>query len=46
MAAHCRARLAEFKCPKKTHVVQTIPGTATGKIQRLNVAKALTGAAA
>jgi len=46
IAAHCRARLAEFKCPKKIHIVQTIPRTATGKIQRLNVAAALTGAKA
>jgi acyl-CoA synthetase (AMP-forming)/AMP-acid ligase II len=46
LAAHCRARLAEFKCPKKIHIVQTIPRTATGKIQRLNVAAALSGAKA
>ena len=46
IAAHCRARLAEFKCPKKIHIVQTIPRTATGKIQRLNVAAALSGAKA
>ena len=41
---HCRERLAEFKCPKKVHIVQQIPRTATGKIQRLNVAASFTGA--
>ncbi len=36
----CRSRLAEFKTPKKIHIVTAIPRTATGKIQRLNVAAA------
>jgi acyl-CoA synthetase (AMP-forming)/AMP-acid ligase II len=40
----CRGRLADFKCPKKIHIVASIPRTATGKIQRLNVAAALGGA--
>ena len=40
----CRGRLADFKCPKKIHIVDSIPRTATGKIQRLNVAAALGGA--
>ena len=40
----CRSRLADFKCPKKIHIVASIPRTATGKIQRLNVAAALGGA--
>jgi acyl-CoA synthetase (AMP-forming)/AMP-acid ligase II len=39
--AHCRERLADFKCPKKLYIVETIPRTATGKIQRGAVAKAL-----
>ena len=43
IATHCRERLAEFKCPKKIHIVQAIPRTATGKIQRLNVAAAFAG---
>jgi acyl-CoA synthetase (AMP-forming)/AMP-acid ligase II len=43
---HCRGRLADFKCPKKLHVLDAIPRTATGKIQRRNVAATLTGAAA
>jgi acyl-CoA synthetase (AMP-forming)/AMP-acid ligase II len=45
IAAHCRTRLADFKVPKKIYIVQTIPRTATGKIQRLNVAKQLAGGA-
>jgi acyl-CoA synthetase (AMP-forming)/AMP-acid ligase II len=41
---HCRARLAEFKCPKTIYIMETIPRTATGKIQRRNVAAAVTNA--
>lgn len=41
LIAFCRGRLADFKCPKKIHLVTAIPRTATGKIQRLNVAAAL-----
>ncbi len=37
----CRGALADFKCPKRIHMVASIPRTATGKIQRLNVAAAL-----
>jgi len=39
--AWCRERLAEFKCPKKLYVVQSIPQTATGKIRRSAVAAAI-----
>lgn len=39
----CRERLADFKCPKKIHIVPSIPRTSTGKIQRLNVAAAFSG---
>ncbi len=42
--AFCKERLADFKCPKKLYIVDTIPRTATGKIQRGAVAKALAGA--
>jgi acyl-CoA synthetase (AMP-forming)/AMP-acid ligase II len=35
---YCRDRLADFKCPKKIHIVDSIPRTATGKIQRRIVA--------
>jgi acyl-CoA synthetase (AMP-forming)/AMP-acid ligase II len=44
LIAFCRECLADFKCPKKIYVVDSIPRTATGKVQRLNVAAALTGA--
>jgi acyl-CoA synthetase (AMP-forming)/AMP-acid ligase II len=44
LAAFCRDRLADFKCPKTIHIVAGLPRTASGKIQRLNVAKAFTGA--
>jgi acyl-CoA synthetase (AMP-forming)/AMP-acid ligase II len=40
----CKERLADFKCPKKLYIVETIPRTATGKIARGAVAKALAGA--
>ena len=36
----CKERLADFKCPRKIHIVETIPRTATGKIQRRAVAAA------
>jgi acyl-CoA synthetase (AMP-forming)/AMP-acid ligase II len=39
--AYCRERLADFKCPKKLYVVDTIPRTATGKIQRNSMAATL-----
>ena len=32
--AHCRARMAAFKRPRQVHVVDELPKTATGKIQR------------
>ena len=38
---HCRDHLAEFKCPKKIYIVESIPTTATGKIRRRAVAAAL-----
>jgi acyl-CoA synthetase (AMP-forming)/AMP-acid ligase II len=42
--AFCKERLADFKCPKKIYITKAIPRTATGKIQRGAVAKALTEA--
>jgi acyl-CoA synthetase (AMP-forming)/AMP-acid ligase II len=39
---YCREHLAEFECPKKLYIVESIPKTATGKIQRGNVAGTLT----
>jgi acyl-coenzyme A synthetase/AMP-(fatty) acid ligase len=35
--------MAEFKCPKKIHIVESIPTTATGKIRRRVVAALLEG---
>jgi acyl-CoA synthetase (AMP-forming)/AMP-acid ligase II len=34
----CRERLADFKVPDRVHIVDTLPRTATGKIQRRHVA--------
>ena len=41
--AFCKERLADFKRPKKIYITNAIPRTATGKIQRGAVAKALAG---
>jgi acyl-CoA synthetase (AMP-forming)/AMP-acid ligase II len=41
--AFCKERLAEFKRPKKLHIVEKIPRTATGKIKRSAVAAAVAG---
>jgi acyl-CoA synthetase (AMP-forming)/AMP-acid ligase II len=38
---HCRDCLAEYKCPSKIYLVESIPTTATGKIRRRAVAAAL-----
>ncbi|MCA1586306.1 MAG: acyl--CoA ligase [Acidobacteria bacterium] len=43
LLAFCRERMAGFKCPKTIHLTQTIPRTATGKIQRRVVAAAYAG---
>ena len=40
LLAFCRERLADFKRPKQIHITDTIPRTATGKIQRRVVAEA------
>jgi acyl-CoA synthetase (AMP-forming)/AMP-acid ligase II len=40
---HCRSVLADFKCPSVIHIVEAIPRTATGKIQRRKVAAAIAG---
>jgi len=42
LIAFCKERLAEFKRPKQIHITDTIPRTATGKIQRGAVAQAFT----
>ena len=43
LIGHCRARLAAFKVPVKVHVLTEIPRTATGKIQRRQVAALVAG---
>jgi acyl-CoA synthetase (AMP-forming)/AMP-acid ligase II len=40
LVAYCRERLADFKRPKRIHIMDAIPRTATGKIQRRLVAAA------
>ena len=44
LVAHCRASLASFKVPRRIHIVDAIPRTATGKVQRRIVAEVITGA--
>jgi acyl-CoA synthetase (AMP-forming)/AMP-acid ligase II len=39
---HCRERLAAFKVPEVIHVLDVIPRTATGKVQRKRVGVELT----
>jgi acyl-coenzyme A synthetase/AMP-(fatty) acid ligase len=39
----CRQHLADFKVPRQLHFVTEIPRTATGKIQRRNVAATFSG---
>jgi acyl-CoA synthetase (AMP-forming)/AMP-acid ligase II len=41
LITHCRSSLADFKCPTTIYIVEKIPRTATGKIQRRNVAAAI-----
>ncbi len=36
---HCKEKLAAFKCPRSIKIVDSIPRTATGKIQRRIVAE-------
>jgi acyl-CoA synthetase (AMP-forming)/AMP-acid ligase II len=40
LLSYCRERLADYKRPKQIYIVDTIPRTATGKIQRRLVAAA------
>lgn len=39
LLAYCRDRLADYKRPKQIYITEAIPRTATGKIQRLLVAR-------
>lgn len=38
LISHCRARLADFKCPKTIEIRNQIPTTATGKASRRKIA--------
>src|SRR6267154_952792 len=38
---HCRAFMAEYKCPRKIYLVESIPTTGSGKIRRRALASAL-----
>jgi acyl-CoA synthetase (AMP-forming)/AMP-acid ligase II len=38
---HCAAALAEFKVPRVIHVLEELPRGATGKLQRINMARML-----
>ncbi len=37
LIAHCRASLAGYKCPKKIEFVESLPRTATGKLQKFKL---------
>jgi fatty-acyl-CoA synthase len=37
LIAHCRASLAGYKCPKRIEFVETLPRTATGKLQKFKL---------
>jgi len=39
LLAHCRARLPGYKCPRRLRLVDALPQTASGKIQRRLVAE-------
>lgn len=41
LKAHCAASLAEFKVPRVFHLLDTLPRGATGKLQRINMARLL-----
>jgi acyl-CoA synthetase (AMP-forming)/AMP-acid ligase II len=37
LIAHCRERLAHFKCPTSVELRDTLPRTATGKLQKFKL---------
>jgi acyl-CoA synthetase (AMP-forming)/AMP-acid ligase II len=38
---HCAAALADFKVPRQIHILEALPRGATGKLQRITMAKTL-----
>jgi acyl-CoA synthetase (AMP-forming)/AMP-acid ligase II len=40
--AHCRARIASYKCPKSVDFAADLPRTTTGKISKLDIRKGFT----
>ncbi len=41
LLAHCSTMLADFKVPRQVHILEQLPRGATGKLQRLAMAKLL-----
>ncbi|MBA0045556.1 AMP-binding protein [Mycobacteroides sp. LB1] len=41
LVAHCRESLAGYKCPKRVEFVDSLPRTATGKIQKFKIRQQL-----
>ena len=41
LEAHCRDRMASFKRPRRIHIVDELPKTATGKIKRFQLRESL-----
>lgn len=39
IVSHCRKNLASFKVPKRVFIADSLPKTATGKVQRRIVAE-------
>ncbi len=39
LISYCKEQLADFKCPRVIHIVEQLPRTATGKIQRRKMAE-------
>jgi fatty-acyl-CoA synthase len=37
LIAHCRTVLAGYKCPKRIEFVDSLPRTATGKVQKFKI---------
>jgi long-chain acyl-CoA synthetase len=37
LIAHCRARLAAYKCPRQLALLPELPRTASGKVRKLDL---------